>query len=383
MASLIASYKSQELEIGKKYHPISRMVMRECRHSDDIGCEMQEELKNVNFSVIKDENFKKSLKNIARQVAILKKDELINVSVFEYEKHYYISMQTPKQHFVIKDLSEVKSSTYFIFLVFGMLLSSFILLFITIIKKLYPLKVLKDKVKNLGDENFDFSCCVNTKQDEISLLAQEFSQSAKKLKEIKEARNIFIRNIMHELKTPITKGKFLTELPKTAENELLMKKVFYRLESLINEFASIEEVLASKEISTKEYFLSDIVDNAMDLMLDTEHEIELNIVEVKIDVNFKLFSIAIKNLLDNAIKYSPNHTATVLSDGDEICVISEGEPLGHELEYYFEPFHKENQNESGFGLGLYITSHIIKAHNMNFTHKYQDKKNYFCIHPLI
>ena len=63
-------------------------------------------------------------------------------------------------------------------------------------RKLMPLKILKDKVKTLGDENFDFECCDLKGKDEVSLLANEFKKSALKLKSLKEARNIFIRNII-------------------------------------------------------------------------------------------------------------------------------------------------------------------------------------------
>ncbi len=92
------------------------------------------------------------------------------------------------------------------------------ILYINTLKKLLPLKELKDKVINFGDEKFDFELSNSSSKDEVTLLANEFKKSAQKLKNIKESRNIFIRNIMHELKTPITKGKFLLQLEKSDEN---------------------------------------------------------------------------------------------------------------------------------------------------------------------
>lgn len=124
-------------------------------------------------------------------------------------------------------------------------------MYINTLKKLLPLKELKDKVINFGDEKFDFELSNSSSKDEVTLLANEFKKSAQKLKNIKESRNIFIRNIMHELKTPITKGKFLLQLEKSDENIEKLKMVFNRLESLINEFATIEELISQNRVLEK------------------------------------------------------------------------------------------------------------------------------------
>lgn len=375
----ISNSRFEELNLGKKYHPIVRMVLKECHFTDEIQDDLQNELKHINLIVIKSKDeFDHITKNGIIKVQ-LKKNEHTNIKVLEYQNYHYLDIATENNHFLLKDTNEIKSNSYLIILIFALIIVSFIFLFLTTLKKLYPIKQLQEKITKLGDENFDFSDETSQNQDEISQLSREFSKSAKKLKEIKEARNIFIRNIMHELKTPITKGKFLIELPCDEENKSLMKKVFYRLESLINEFASIEELIASKELKTKEYFIADIVDNALDLMMNFQDEIELEIKDEKIAVNFKLFSIAIKNLLDNAVKYSPTKKAKLIASHEQIEILNDGEPLKFELEHYFEPFSKEAINHDGFGLGLYITSHILKAHNFKFSYTYQDGKNIFCI----
>ncbi len=51
-----------------------------------------------------------------------------------------------------------------------------------------PLKILKDKVSTLGDENFDFECCDTNRKDEVSLLAVEFKNTAKKIKRYKRSK---------------------------------------------------------------------------------------------------------------------------------------------------------------------------------------------------
>lgn len=187
---------------------------------------------------------------------------------------------------------------------------------------------------------------------------------------------------MHELKTPIAKGKFLTQLPQTEQNIQSMQKVFYRLESLINEFASIEELISTKkELEKKSYFLEDIIDNAMDILMCDEDEVVKAFDNIKIDVDFNLFSIAVKNLLDNGIKYSKDKKVVVKADADMLMFESVGQKLSYELENYFEPFFKDDNSKSpqSFGLGLYIVKHILDAHSLHLKYEHEEGVNKFII----
>ena len=281
---------------------------------------------------------------------------------------------------MIQDNNTTYSSSHiYIILVFAILFITIILVYLMTFRKLMPLKILKDKVKTLGDENFDFECCDTNAKDEVSLLAKEFKKSALKLKSVKEARNIFIRNIMHELKTPITKGKFLTQLEQNAENNEKLKSVFNRLESLINEFASIEELISSnKNIEKRFYYLDDIVDNAKDILMVEDEHVILEYENKKLEINFKLFSIAVKNLVDNAIKYSPSKEVFIKTEGENIIFENSGNELKHPLENYFEPFFSnEDKQKDSFGLGLYIIHNILKANNYTLEYEYADGINRF------
>ena len=253
------------------------------------------------------------------------------------------------------------------------------ILYINTLKKLLPLKELKDKVINFGDEKFDFDLSNSSSKDEVTLLANEFKKSAQKLKNIKESRNIFIRNIMHELKTPITKGKFLLQLEKSDENIEKLKMVFNRLESLINEFATIEELISQNRVlEKKSYFLEDLLDNAKDILMIDDNCVKNSYENIKLNVNFKLFSIAIKNLIDNAIKYSNDKKVEVLTQNEDILFVNSGKKLEGDFEKYLEPFYSKSSNES-FGLGLYIVFNILKANGYNLLYKYEDGKNIFIV----
>ena len=169
------------------------------------------------------------------------------------------------------------------------------------------------------------------------------------------------------------------QLPQTQENNEKMKHVFERLESLINEFGSIEEVIAStKQFDHANYFLNDIVDNAIDILLIDEELVCREFENIKLDVNFKLFSIAVKNLIDNALKYSSDGKMVIKTDHEEIVFENHGNSLEYELDNYFEPFFK-NSDKSSFGLGLYIVNSILKANGYRLKYTYENEINRFSI----
>lgn len=184
---------------------------------------------------------------------------------------------------------------------------------------------------------------------------------------------------MHELKTPITKGKILLQLEQNEENSEKLKMVFNRLEALINEFATIEELISQNKIlEKKSYFLEDLLDEAKDILMLEDSLVKNSYENIKLFVNFRLFSIAIKNLIDNAIKYSNSKSLEIKTIGDDILFINDGDKLKGDFQKYLEPFSIKTSNES-FGLGLYIVFNILKANGYNLLYDYIDGKNIFTI----
>lgn len=375
-------YRMKEGRLLDKYHPVLRLLNKKDFVANEF---LQKNLEEMNFKLVVEKNeIEDILNNSKVKILIQKEHPLKNDDIFRIlnlDENNYLYLSKRGNLLLIKDEnpSNESNSYIYIILVFSLLFITIVLVYIVTLKKLMPLKILKDKVKTLGDENFDFECCDLKGKDEVSLLANEFKKSALKLKSLKEARNIFIRNIMHELKTPITKGKFLTQLELNTENNEKLKSVFNRLESLINEFASIEELISSnKSIEKKFYFLDDIIDNAKDILMVEDENVILEYENQKLEVNFKLFSIAIKNLIDNGIKYSFDKKVTIKSQDENIIFENSGKELKYPLENYFEPFFSnEDKQKDSFGLGLYIIQNILKANSYTLTYEYENQINRF------
>ncbi|MCT7466290.1 ArsS family sensor histidine kinase [Aliarcobacter cryaerophilus] len=371
------NFKKNE-QIFERYKPIIKMVSGKKFYFDK---DFHKNLLDMNYELFENkEEIKNILSNNKKMIFSRSNKHNETFKIFEIDGKIYLFFEKFDTQILIKDLeSQNLTNSFYTIFVFVSLLIVITILYINTLKKLLPLKELKDKVINFGDEKFDFELSNSSSKDEVTLLANEFKKSAQKLKNIKESRNIFIRNIMHELKTPITKGKFLLQLEKSDENIEKLKMVFNRLESLINEFATIEELISQNRVlEKKSYFLEDLLDNAKDILMIDDNCVKNSYENIKLNVNFKLFSIAIKNLIDNAIKYSNDKKVEVLTQNEDILFVNSGKKLEGDFEKYLEPFYSKSSNES-FGLGLYIVFNILKANGYNLLYKYEDGKNIFIV----
>ena len=118
------------------------------------------------------------------------------------------------------------------------------------------------------------------------------------------------------------------------------------------------------------------------LMIDNiENKISTEIQEdIILNVDIELISMAIKNLLDNGLKYSSDKKVRIISNNNSISIISSGEKLSKSLEEYFQPFHNDTKSlNHGMGLGLYIVHSILQIHDMKLSYSYYENVNTFSI----
>jgi len=200
------------------------------------------------------------------------------------------------------------------------------------------------------------------------------------IRELLHSRQLFLRAIMHELKTPIAKGRLVSEMLNDEKSKTRLHSIFERLNLLINEFAKIEKITSKNfELNLHFYKMSDLIEASIDMLM-IEHPARL--IEIKIEedyqlnVDFELFTLTIKNLLDNGIKYSCDNHIEVIIKEKKLCIINKAEILKEPLENYFKPFHT---SKKGLGLGLYIVKSILDIHQMALQYKYKNGKNIFIV----
>ncbi|MCV3377575.1 ArsS family sensor histidine kinase [Campylobacter sp. IFREMER_LSEM_CL2194] len=286
-----------------------------------------------------------------------------------------------------KHLYELNASTrleYLFLLSFFFSLILIIFLYFSVLRSLMPLKILKKKIKNISAGKIEPLSEYSQINDEISEISFEFDHAINKIQELVKSRQFFLRMIMHELKTPIGKGRIVCEMLDNQKQKDRLVAIFERLELLIDEFGKIEKVLSRNcQLNLQTYHLSLILEQAEDYLMrdDFYQKVKISYKEdTMIIADLELFSLMLKNLIDNAIKYSDDKACEIICSGDYIIVRNKGMQLKKTFDYYLKPFVREqNTQVEGMGLGLYIINNICNLHGYNLTYSYEDGYHTFKI----
>lgn len=300
----------------------------------------------------------------------------------------YVLLEAYGKITLYKDASKTHQSTYYLITFVGIFLLVFV--FILVIQSLLPLKKLRSQIKLFANGDNNVECSIK-QQDEIGELAREFNNAIQKIDALGKSRALFLRSIMHELKTPITKGRITAEMIDSNLHKERLISVFKRLQTLIDEFAKIEQLTSKNlNINKQEFLLQDIIEHTKKMLLIDNLEADpiiLNTPNDIIKVDFELFTMALKNLLDNAIKYGSDKKVYVESKYHNLIISNRGEALKKDFNEYFKPYFKDDSErkakQGGFGLGMYIIKNTLEAQNFEISYAHIDGINHFTIHNCI
>jgi two-component system OmpR family sensor kinase len=193
---------------------------------------------------------------------------------------------------------------------------------------------------------------------------------------------------MHELKTPITKGKLSVALMEKGEEEQVLRRAFNRMEQLIAEMAEVEMITSqSLELVYDDCDFEKMIESVSMLLFTDVMDQKINLTcerRCTIHADCKMLTIVLKNLIDNALKYSTDNRVDICCRNGEIKVINTGEPLDRSFAEIIEPFTKGDANHShaSFGLGLYIVRSILDAHGAELDYFYWQGRHHFIIKGL-
>ena len=341
--------------------------------------------KQVQGYQMKEINDKTMQENIVKKAQIIQKisDKLGLSAILKFENNHYLYIETKYSSLLLKDEDYQPYRYDLIKIIFGVVFIIIITAYILTIRKLKPLRKLKRQMDRFAKGDLEIDCKTDG-EDEIAQVSNAFHNAVAQINKLNQSRQLFLRNIMHELKTPITKGRISAEMLENGKQKDRLIGAFEKLELLINEFASIEQITSGEGIkNVKPYRLIDMLDEAVDLAMVTPSQVDITLEDdIVLHVDFRLFTTAMKNMIDNGIKYSMDQKMSIVANKSKISFISQGNPLKYDLSHYLEPFVQEKTSHQSFGLGLYIVHHIVKAHHIEFTYEHKESYNYFNFEKL-
>ncbi len=250
-----------------------------------------------------------------------------------------------------------------------------------------PFGKLQNVLNRVAEGNLDQVIEEDTYKEtrQISLAVQN---TMTKLKTVDQSREEFVSNVSHELKTPITSIRVLAdslmgmeEVPVELYREFMtdISDEIDRESKIIDDLLSLVKMdKAVAELNVAQLDINVLVQQIMKRLrpIARKRNIELiyeSIREVTADVDEVKLSLAINNLIENAIKYNvEDGWVRVTLDADHkffyIKVADSGIGIPEEFqEHVFERFYRVDKARSretgGTGLGLAITRKVILMHH--------------------
>lgn len=251
-----------------------------------------------------------------------------------------------------------------------------------------PMKNLIGIIKEMSEGHFERRANVRQRtHTELVDLAIACNQMADQLEKVESTRQQFVSNVSHELKTPLSSVKVLSEsillmedVPKEMYVEFLhdINSEVDRMTAIINDLLTLVK-LDQKEIplNFREVDLNQMmagIGKRLQPLADakgiTMHMDYLK--EITADADEMKLSLAISNLVDNAIKYTPEGgsvSVTLDSDHQNVFISVTDTGIGipeDEVNHIFERFYRvdkmRDRETGGTGLGLSITHATIMMH---------------------
>ena len=297
-------------------------------------------------------------------------EERVSFGEFFFEEQYlqtaYIEYP-PFKYFLIADyVAPLDLYTIFPSLILAFALMS--LLFFIVRRFLFPLNLIEKRIKSLEKGDLESTIPV-VGSDELAVLTQNFNKLTSDIKQLLRQKERLLSDVSHELRTPLAKIKLaIAMMPEHKKKESIDKQI-KTLDSLItNILLSDKMASAYSNLKIEKTDLNQLIQKALELT--SIKNVKLDVPKnTNLSVDIVKSSIAIKNLIENAFKYSPENSSIVVEGKQTknetiIEVVDEGPGIPEEqLKKITKAFVRiPGSKESGFGLGLSICNKVMVAH---------------------
>ena len=204
---------------------------------------------------------------------------------------------------------------------------------------------------------------------EIRQAGLEFDKMRKRIIRHLNQRSEMLSGISHDLRTPLTRLKLQLSFIKDRELSKKMSSDIDEMEKMLNEYL---QFTSSSYLEKDETFnISELVENTIK-KYDNDNISKVLIPRIYMNGRKNLIQRSLNNIIDNSIKYAEKINLELFKESSNIIITIDDDGIGipeNEHQNVFKPFYKldksRGNSKSSVGLGLSITSDIIKSHGGN------------------
>ena len=204
---------------------------------------------------------------------------------------------------------------------------------------------------------------------EIRKAGLEFDKMRKRIVRHLTQRSEMLSGISHDLRTPLTRLKLQLSFIKDEELSKKMSSDVDEMEKMLNEYL---QFTSSTYLEKDEIFdISELIKSIID-KYDNNNISKKLIPRIYMNGRKNLIQRSLNNIIDNSIKYADKVNIELSKKNNSVMITVDDNGIGvPEDEYHnvFKPFYKldksRGNSKSSVGLGLSITSDIIKSHGGN------------------
>lgn len=239
---------------------------------------------------------------------------------------------------------------------------------------LRPLRVLNEGVARLSEGQLDVAL-PNGTRDEFGRLTSAFNTMVGRVRDMVRSRDQLLIDVSHELRSPLTRMKVALELAPDANQRAQLGADVAEMERMVAELLELERLRSGHRLELARQDLVPIVRDVAYEFRDRAPGVRVAGAagELMANVDAPKIKIVLRNLLENAIKYSvPSScpveiSATKSDDTITIRVTDDGIGIADkDIDRVFEPFYRVDASRSkatgGYGLGLSICKRVMEAH---------------------
>jgi signal transduction histidine kinase len=244
--------------------------------------------------------------------------------------------------------------------------------YVTLRRLLRPVRDLGEGVARLSAGRFE-PIVVPPRRDEFGALTTAFNQMVERLGQMVTARDQLLTDVSHELRSPLTRMKVALEMVAEGDARTRMSADVAEMEAMVAELLEIERLRDGRGLDRVETpvgpLIEDVVrafDGVAPGVIVSPHG------DATMLVDSGRMRIVLRNLIENALKYSLNDSAPVrvelhVAESLVIRVLDDGRGIpAEDVGQVFVPFFRVDRSRSkktgGYGLGLSICQRIVEAH---------------------